>query len=171
MLRSLPLALALALAAAPALAQPAEGTGGEADVVRSQPTAAELALAGRLLAPCCWSQTLDVHNSEPALDLRREIRTRLGRGESAAAIEADIVDRYGERIRAVPEDSPLGAVAAGMLTLVGIAGIAVLFLGLLWRRRSAARRDGGQADAAAPEPRSPERDALDARLDAELRDG
>ncbi|MFW5925864.1 MAG: cytochrome c-type biogenesis protein [Myxococcota bacterium] len=170
--RSLPLALALALAAAPALGQPADGAGGEAEVVRSQPTSAELALAGRLLAPCCWSQTLDVHNSEPALELRREIRTRLGRGESAEAIEADIVARYGDRIRAVPEDSPLSAVAAGMLTLVGIAGIAVLFLGLRWRRRSAAaRRDDAEPGPAPTEPASPERHALDARLDAELRDG
>src|SRR5262245_9645491 len=45
-------------------------------------------LEGRLLAPCCWIQTLDVHGSEVAVGLRTEIRHRLRAGESAGAIEA-----------------------------------------------------------------------------------
>ncbi|HMJ15590.1 MAG TPA: hypothetical protein VK524_29440, partial [Polyangiaceae bacterium] len=40
-------------------------------------------LEGRIRAPCCWNQTLDIHSSEIASALKREIRTRLRKGESA----------------------------------------------------------------------------------------
>jgi hypothetical protein len=55
---------------------------------------------GRLLAPCCWSQTLDIHDSELATQLRVEIaewlrHVRSGdRGRHGSA--------FGERVRAVP---------------------------------------------------------------------
>ena len=34
-------------------------------------------LEGRIMAPCCWNQTIDIHGSEPSYELRREIRRRL----------------------------------------------------------------------------------------------
>ena len=37
-------------------------------------------LEGRIMAPCCWTQTIDIHGSEPAYELRREIRKRLKAG-------------------------------------------------------------------------------------------
>ncbi|MFW6049971.1 MAG: cytochrome c-type biogenesis protein [Myxococcota bacterium] len=167
MLRRIPscFVLVLALVAAPVAALAGE----ERAAGASERSAAELALAGRLLAPCCWKQTIDVHTSDEARQLRREIRTRLARGERAEAIEADIVERYGERILAVPEESPLSAVAAALLGLVGVAGIAVLLLGLRWRRRS---RDGGgdEVGEEPPDTAARPRDELDERLDAELRD-
>ena len=49
-------------------------------------------LEQRLLAPCCWDtskQTLDVHDSPIAIDLRREIKRRLKAGETPDAVEAD----------------------------------------------------------------------------------
>src|ERR1700743_1304827 len=46
------------------------------------------AIEGRLMAPCCWTQTIDIHDSEIALSMRHEIRRRLRNGESADAIEA-----------------------------------------------------------------------------------
>ena len=52
-------------------------------------------LEGRIMAPCCWNQTIDIHGSEPAYELRREIRKRLKAGESADAIEASFVQRCG----------------------------------------------------------------------------
>jgi cytochrome c-type biogenesis protein CcmH len=103
------------------------------------------ALEGRIMAPCCWTQTIDIHGSEIANDLRREIRKRLRGGESADTIQASLVDRYGERI--------LGAGAGSFMMLKR------------WRRRST-----GAPAAAVPAGAAPKGEAaLDARLDAELR--
>jgi hypothetical protein len=46
-------------------------------------------LESYLVAPCCWTEPLDVHDSPLAHDLRDEISARLGRGEPALAIERD----------------------------------------------------------------------------------
>lgn len=81
----------------------------------------ETALGARLIAPCCWTQTLDVHESELATALRLEIRGRLLAGEAADAIEDDLAKRYGERIRAVPKGRDprgTGAIAIGVGALL-----------------------------------------------------
>ncbi|HTQ05894.1 MAG TPA: cytochrome c-type biogenesis protein CcmH [Polyangiaceae bacterium] len=120
------------------------------------------ALEGRIMAPCCWMQTIDIHGSEIANELRVEIRKRLRAGESADSIQASLVARYGERILAVPPGSPLKSVATLLaLGLVG-AGAGALVMLKRWRGRSLA--------PAGPAPVKLANDAqLDARLDAELR--
>ncbi len=80
-------------------------------------------LIARLRAPCCWNQTLDVHSSPTADGLRDEIRRRFSAGETVPAIEADVVKRYGERIRAVP--------SAGFLTPLGVFGMMAGVFGLI----------------------------------------
>lgn len=119
---------------------------------------------GRLLAPCCYQQTLDIHESELATELRVEIGGRVARGESAKAIEDDMVSRYGERVRAVPKGSePRGVITLVGTLLVVTTLVVLLFLVRRWSRRGAAPRVAG--------PRAPSGrdDALDVRLDAELR--
>ncbi|MFM2421045.1 MAG: hypothetical protein RL385_5768 [Pseudomonadota bacterium] len=121
-------------------------------------------LAGRLIAPCCWTQTLDVHDSELSTSLRVEIATRLSQGESGEAIEDDLAQRYGEKIRAVPAgaDPRMDIVAGvGLLMLLSVGGLVLL------GRRLVAR---SKLDQAAPTEAGPvlPRDAYDAELDAEL---
>jgi len=146
------LALLLAFtAASPALAQPRP----QEDLAR--------AVSSRLIAPCCYQQTLDVHESELATALRAEIASRLRAGESPAQIEDGLVERYGERVRAVPRDHDtrphvLVLVALAMLVAAGLLGRAM-------RRWSLRERP---VLVAAPET-SHDRDAWDERLDAELR--
>jgi cytochrome c-type biogenesis protein CcmH len=121
----------------------------------------EAIVEGRLLAPCCYTQTLDVHESPMATELRLEVRTRLAAGESPEAVEDDFAARYGEQVRAVPRGrDPRGSMflsATGVLVAAGIG------LGLLVRRW---RRTPLDAPRAVPEPR----DAFDERIDAELRE-
>ncbi|MGC4063079.1 MAG: cytochrome c-type biogenesis protein CcmH [Polyangiaceae bacterium] len=125
-------------------------------------------LEGRLLAPCCWNQTLDVHGSEIAYALRREIRTRLKAGESPDAIESSLIERYGSRLRAVPDRVPLeGAAVVGLSGLFVAAGGLVVLL-VRWRRRRTAS-DLPSVDPAEAERLGKASDGLDARLDAELR--
>jgi cytochrome c-type biogenesis protein CcmH/NrfF len=124
-------------------------------------------LEGRIRAPCCWSttgQTLDIHGSESSYALRREIRKRLKAGESPDAIEASIVARYGEKILAIPDESPLPGVAVGLAVLMAGAGAFAASLLVRWRRRGVAARASQK-----PAPESAPRDELDDRLDAELK--
>ncbi len=122
------------------------------------------ALEGRIIAPCCWNQTIDIHGSEVSNALRREIRTRLAAGEPAEAIERSLVERYGERVIAVPRGSRLGSTGVLLAMSMGIAGVGALLLLRRWRDRSHGASAAPTPDAAdtAANP------ALDARLDAEL---
>jgi len=89
-------------------------------------------IEGRLWAPCCWTQTLDVHESELATALRAEIEQRTRRGETGDGIEDDLAARYGARIRAVPKGEDPRAI---MPALVGMGlGTTLLALFILVRR-------------------------------------
>jgi len=110
----------------------------EADDARVAGRASAQALELRLVAPCCWNQTLEVHESEVASALRKEIRERLASGEPSEAIEDDFALRYGERIRAVPkgrDPRTTVPVLIGALMLFGALGLVAL--GRRWTRRSA----------------------------------
>jgi cytochrome c-type biogenesis protein CcmH len=158
------LALSLSIGSARADSQAAEHHVEEGPAERLGYVEGATTLEMRLLAPCCWNQTLDMHGSEVASELRREIRKRLSAGESSQAIEADIVMRYGEKIRAVPPNSPLGKTASILAITMGAAGIGAIFLLLRWRRRSAL----AAAEEEKSTPKKAKRDQLDDRIDAEL---
>lgn len=169
-MKALPtLVLAVSLLATPGAAL-AEGKAASAreELSSKPPAPGERTLYGRIIAPCCWNQTLDVHDSEVTRDLRMEIRGRLYDGETPAAIEESLVARYGERVRAAPTRDPMKNVAGGLLVAVVVAGLGVA---LVLRRLR-----GQPAPAPAPEPQpaaGPKvaaRDAYDERLDDELRD-
>jgi cytochrome c-type biogenesis protein CcmH len=122
-------------------------------------------LEGRIMAPCCWNQTIDIHGSPAAYELRHEIRNRLKAGESADAIEASLVSRYGPKILAVPDSSPLGSLATVLSLAFGGVGVAGYFM---LRRWSRAGKAGDAKKAAAKSASGAKADALDERLDREL---
>ena len=171
------LAVALAVAPAAALADdthpdhvPASEAG--EDLQEYVPGAARL--EGRIIAPCCWNQTIDIHGSEPSYELRREIRRRLKAGESADAIEASLVERFGPKILAVPDSSPLGSLATLLSIGFGGAGVAGYFMLKRWSRAGKQAEKQGEKATKAGEPSEKaaggagKRDALDDRLDREL---
>lgn len=130
-------------------------------VAASATVPGEAILEGRLLAPCCYTQTLDVHESPMATELRAEIRSRLTAGESPRAIENDFAERYGERVRAVPRDrEPRAGAFLVAVTVMVAAGIALGALVRRWRRTPSEPRPALAAG----------RDELDDRIDDELRD-
>jgi cytochrome c-type biogenesis protein CcmH len=164
--------LALALAALPA------GALADAQHPEAAPPSQDLQeyvegakrLEGRIIAPCCWNQTIDIHGSEPSYALRREIRARLKAGETADAIEASLIQRYGQKILAVQDKSPIVSVANTLgLAFLG-AGIGAYFMLRRWSRAGAGA-DKKKTTAETGEATSePKRDALDERLDRELAD-
>ena len=113
------------------------------------PAAEAQAIAGAIMCP-----------SEQARDLRGEIRTRLEAGESRAAIEADLVARFGQGVLADPSSLPGGRVAILVPVVLGVAGLALI----AWYLRRWTRPRG---DAAAP-PAPPADEAFVERLEDEL---
>jgi cytochrome c-type biogenesis protein CcmH len=124
-------------------------------------------LEGRIMAPCCWMQTIDIHGSPIAEELRSEIRKRLRAGESPDAIEASFVERYGPKILAVPNSSPIGGLAAVLALGFGGAGVSAYFMLKRWSRAGKVTpKAQKKAEKSAGGPQKP--DALDERLDREL---
>jgi cytochrome c-type biogenesis protein CcmH len=119
-------------------------------------------LYGRLIAPCCWNQTLDIHDSELATQLRVEIAERLARREPELSIEDDLARRFGERIRAVPRaQDPRQSMALAVTGTMVFVLAGLLLLALRWTRKRAIQ---GEESLLAEELRS----EYEARLDREL---
>ena len=156
--------LAALLGAAPVAFAQHEGESPSAPVT-DEPAPGEKALFSRLVAPCCWNQTLDIHGGAAPEQLRAEIRKRLQAGETPDTIERDFVARYGQRVLAVPPGSPIGTIALllGMLALAAGGGVFVIMR--RWRNAGDA---SGEQPAKKPEPAGT-RDAYDDKLDEELR--
>lgn len=170
-------ALVLAPPAPPASAAqgataPHEGETAAAPVTE-EPAPGEKKLLSRLVAPCCWNQTLDIHGGAAPDQLRAELRARLRAGETPEQIERDMVARYGERVLAVPPGSPIGTIALLLVGLAIVAGGAVVMMLRRWRRAGEAAAEGApgatRAGAAAERDGRDGRDAYDERLDEELR--
>jgi cytochrome c-type biogenesis protein CcmH len=60
-------------------------------------------LCRNLIAPCCWSQPVDVHISPAADQTRAEVAAMITGGKPDRQILDSFIQRYGERILAEPE--------------------------------------------------------------------
>lgn len=126
----------------------------------ANPTSRARDLERRILAPCCFRQTLEDHDSDIAHKLRAEIERRITAGEQSEVIEDDLVRRYGEDVRAMPRD-------VDPRELLGIAVGVVLGLGVLVIRGFVRARP--TVETAATAPAGDDRDLeYQARLDDEL---
>lgn len=126
-------------------------------------------LAGRLIAPCCWVQTLDIHESGLATTLRAEITMRLAEGETSQAIEDSLASRYGERIRAVPRGEDPRRIApllAGTLMATTLLGL--FLLAPRWLRRNQTAFPTAASQDATDGASNDENDVYEQRLDREL---
>lgn len=92
-------------------------------------------LEERLMAPCCWRQTLADHDSPTATAMRAEIREQVAAGVTPDAIERRFVERYGPQIRALGTGGGdprwIIGVAVGAAAVAGLA----LLLVIVRRRR------------------------------------
>lgn len=71
-----------------------------------------------LLAPCCWSESVAVHRSPVAAEMRREIAQFVQKGLSDRQILDYYVQRYGKRVLREPEGS-----LRSWLYVVPVAGV------------------------------------------------
>lgn len=131
------------------------------------PTAADLdrearAIDDLLVAPCCYSQQVSVHQSAAAEAVRRDVRDRLAAGQRRDQIVEAYVEKYGKRILAEPPAAGFDVTLYAMPVLLFVATLGGV--GMLIRRMSH-QRPGAPSDAA---PGVSQEEG--ARLDEELRD-
>ena len=114
----------------------------------SSTSQSERRIEAHLLAPCCYVQTQEAHQSPLATRLRAEIQARLMRDENEMRIESDLVARNGRRVRAVPpgfDVDKLGAWMCASTVLVSTAALA----------GAAGRYAGAGVESATPTSRRP----------------
>ena len=118
--------------------------GGPARANDAAPLAADPALEARVMQVAdelrclvCQNETIAASQAALAIDLRRQIRTQLQQGRSAAQIVDFMVERYGEFVRYRPAFNPTTALLwAGPFVLLALAGF-VLAQNLRRRRDTA----------------------------------
>jgi cytochrome c-type biogenesis protein CcmH len=117
-------------------------------------------LEGRLMSPCCMSNTVAVHESVASTRMRAEIRTMLAEGRNEQEILDFYVERHGEQILAMPRAKGF-SLTAYLFPLVFFvaagAGLAVVFR--RWRKTDRPE------EPAAPAPTGPYAERLQRELE------
>ena len=88
-------------------------------------------LCQRLMAPCCWSQTLEFHTSLEADQARTVLADLLRAGKSDREILDTFIGRYGERILSEPEGTKWMVLTAVPIVALLLGGV---FVGLFVHR-------------------------------------
>ncbi len=55
-----------------------------------------------LVAPCCWNEAVETHNSGPAVEMRNKIAELLKEGKSEKEVTDYFISQYGQRILIEP---------------------------------------------------------------------
>jgi cytochrome c-type biogenesis protein CcmH len=93
-------------------------------------------IEGRLMAPCCYTQTILEHQSQEAEQMRGEVTAFVASGKSEQEIVTYYRTKYGETILVVP-DGITGRLAFGIPVAVFLAAFGLLFFAI--RRSTRAR--------------------------------
>jgi cytochrome c-type biogenesis protein CcmH len=81
----------------------------------------------RLRAPCCYTQSIQVHGSEIAGEMRAEVADMVAEGRTEEEIVNHYRSLYGDRILIVP-DGVTGKILFGLPVLTSVLGFLVVFL-------------------------------------------
>jgi cytochrome c-type biogenesis protein CcmH len=116
-----------------------------------------------LIAPCCWSQQVSVHQSPAADEIRQNIRRMLADGKTRQQILDAYVKEYGDRILAEPPARGFSRLfhVAPWIFLVASVGLVLIVIRRL--RAPAAAPAAAEPSAAPPDVAESE------RIDEELR--
>jgi len=86
-------------------------------------------LEDKLMAPCCYSQTIRVHMSMEAEQMREEVTDMVLAGKSEEDIIKYYKAKYGETILVVP-DGKAGQIAYGVPIVVALSAFGLLTFGI-----------------------------------------
>ena len=94
------------------------------------------------MAPCCYTQTIDVHSSDIAETMRQEVLQMVRSGIDEDGVFAHYKAIYGEQILAVP-DGILGMLAFAIPITSATAAAGILTAVLMRFHRRKTRVEGG----------------------------
>ena len=119
----------------------------------------------RLLAPCCYTQSIAEHGSDIAVQMRNEVAEMVADGQS----EEEIVDHYrniyGDRILIVP-DGLTGRILFSLPVAISILACLVFYL----RLRKMLQSGTVQRNSNIPQSRNALSDALREKIEREIGD-
>lgn len=122
-------------------------------------------LEASLMAPCCYSQTIDEHMSSEAAQMRDEVTAMVLAGKSDDEILNFYEAKYGKTIRVVPHGTD-GLFTFGIPIVVTVSTLAIGFAVAQKMRRRTAQTQA--VLLASPQTAAPE---LIARIRRDLHDG
>ena len=102
-------------------------------------------MESRLLAPCCYTQSIAVHGSDIAAQMRSEVAEMVAGGKTEEEIVSHYRNIYGERILIVP-DGLTGRIYFSLPLLTSALGCLVLFVCLRRMLRSSKSRPATNVD-------------------------
>ena len=122
-----------------------------------------------LIAPCCWTQQVSLHQSPAADEIKANIRRLLAQNKTRQQIVDAYVAEYGDRILAEPPARGFSAFLYVLpwVFLAGSVGVVVFVVGRL--RPSVAPAAAAATGASPPTAASHETEDETERLDEELR--
>lgn len=83
-------------------------------------------MAGQLMSPFCPGRLLADCTSPDAGVLRKDIAVRIGAGETAAAVKADLVKEYGAEILGAPAATGVGWLAWLVPAVLGLVSFVAI---------------------------------------------
>ncbi len=129
----------------------------------NKPTVDEI--AGYLIAPCCYRQTVQVHYSAVAEQMKEEIRQMIEAGKTKDEIIDFYVGKYGEKVLAMPPRKGFDIFAYLMAPIFMVLSLAVMFI-YLKKRLGPGKPAKGTVPSALMKSKDRE---IDQRLERELR--
>ena len=103
-------------------------------------------LEAALLAPCCYTQTIAVHQSEVAVKMRLEVAKWVEQGKEDDEILAAYVSQYGKKVLVDPKTLPRGWMLFIPWAVVGLATAGAGWIVRHWQTKRGAANgpaDGG----------------------------
>jgi cytochrome c-type biogenesis protein CcmH len=96
-------------------------------------------IEGRLLAPCCYTQSIAVHGSEVARQMRTEVAEMVAEGRTEEEIVNHYKSLYGDRVLIVP-DGVTGKILFSLPVVTSVLASLVLFMCIRKMLHSGKRR-------------------------------
>lgn len=92
-----------------------------------EPTARERALQDKLVAVCCWNESIAFHRSDTALQMRLELRQLMDQGRTDEEILSWFKQKYTARVLIEPEGTK-SLVAYALPAAAAVVGLLIVLL-------------------------------------------